>query len=77
MNKINTVKKENKISFENIKHIDSNGNEFWYARELQEVLGYIQWRNFKIVIDKAKETCDNSNVIVSDNFADISKIGKK
>jgi len=76
LNKIITATKENKISFEDIKHIDSNGNEFWYARELQEVLEYIQWRNFKIVINKAKEACDNSNVIVSDNFADVSKIVK-
>ncbi len=39
--------------FENIKHIDEFGNEFWYARELSKVLEYKDWRNFKKVIDKA------------------------
>lgn len=47
---------ENKYSnntFENIKHIDDYGNEYWYARELQKVLEYKDWRNFQKVIDKA------------------------
>ena len=39
--------------FENIKHIDEYGNEYWYARELQKVLEYKDWRNFQKVIDKA------------------------
>ena len=40
-------------TFENIKHIDDYGNEYWYARELQKVLEYKDWRNFQKVIDKA------------------------
>lgn len=54
---------ENKYTnniFENIKHTNEYGNEFWYARELQKVLEYKDWRNFKKVIDKAKESCENS-----------------
>ena len=43
------------ISFEAIKHIDENGIEFWYARELQSVLNYKEWRKFENVINKAKE----------------------
>ena len=39
--------------FENIKYIDEYGNEYWYARELQKVLEYKDWRNFQKVIDKA------------------------
>ncbi len=39
--------------FEDIKHIDENGNEYWYARELQKVLEYKEWRNFNKVINKA------------------------
>ena len=39
--------------FENIKHMDEYGNEYWYARELQQVLEYKDWRNFQKVIDKA------------------------
>ena len=35
-------------TFEDIKHIDENGIEFWYARELQSVLNYIEWQNLKM-----------------------------
>lgn len=37
-------------TFENIKHVRENGTEFWHARELAEVLEYVQWRNFQKVI---------------------------
>ena len=48
-------------TFDSIKHIDKNGVEFWDARELQKVLEYKQWRRFENVINKAKESCRNSN----------------
>lgn len=54
---------ENKYTnsiFENIKHVDEYGNEFWYARELQKVLEYKDWRNFRKVIDKAVLAAKNS-----------------
>jgi len=60
--------------FENIKHIDENGIEFWYARELQIALDYKQWRRFAQVIDKAKESCKSSGVNISDHFANIGKM---
>lgn len=60
--------------FENIKHIDEEGNEYWLARELQKVLGYIQWRRFENVIIKAKLSCDNSNLNIVDHFADVGKM---
>ena len=63
-------------NFESIKHIDENGVEFWYARELMIVLEYKQWRRFEQVIERAKEACKNSNVNVYDHFADVSKIVK-
>lgn len=44
-------------TFEDIKHIDENGIEYWYARELQKVLDYKEWRKFENVIKKAKEAC--------------------
>ena len=44
-------------SFENIKHIDENETEFWYARELQKVLDYKEWRKFEKVIQKAINAC--------------------
>ena len=43
-----------------IKRIDENGMEFWYARELAEVLDYNKWENFAKVIKRAMIACDNS-----------------
>lgn len=60
--------------FESIKNINEYEQEFWYARELQEVLQYTKWDNFKRVIEKAKEACSNSNANVLDHFADVGKM---
>ena len=46
--------------FENIKNVDAYGSEYWYARDLQKVLEYKDWRNFKKVIDKAIISANNS-----------------
>lgn len=62
--------------FEDIKHLTEDGIEFWYARELQKVLEYIKWDNFKNTIEKAKISCENSNVNVFDHFADVGKMVK-
>ena len=70
---MNNIDKTNK-SFENIKHIDENGVEFWYARELQVILNYKEWRKFENVINKAKEACENSEVSVFDHFVDVDKM---
>ncbi len=61
-------------TFESIKHINENGEEFWYARELQSILEYTQWRNFELVIEKAKTACKQSNNEVIHHFADVSKM---
>ena len=47
------IENYNESIFEKIRHIDEYGNEFWYARELQIVLQYTEWRNFERVIQKA------------------------
>ena len=69
---LNDIDKNNK-SFEDIKHIDENGVEFWYARELMPILQYSNWQNFKKIIDKAKISCENSGISVFEHFIDINK----
>lgn len=59
--------------FEEIKHLNEFGEEFWYARELQKVLDYTEWRNFKLVINKAITACENSQNNRSDHFVDVNK----
>lgn len=59
--------------FESIKHIDENGVEFWYARELMITLEYSKWENFIKVINKAKQSCENSNISVFEHFPDVRK----
>ena len=65
---------ENNKSFENIKHIDENGTEFWYARELMPILQYSNWQNFEKIIQKAKIACENSGIAVIDHFTDVNKM---
>ena len=67
------IDKNNK-SFEDIKHIDENGVEYWYARELMPILQYSNWQNFEKIINKAKISCKNSNINVLDHFTDINKM---
>lgn len=59
--------------FESIKHINEYGQEFWYARDLQNALEYKEWRNFKKVIDKAILACENSDAIVDEHFVEVNK----
>lgn len=70
---MNELQHYDELTFENIKHIDENGIEFWYARELQPVLEYAEWRNFLQVIDKAKIACEASGNRVATNFVDVNK----
>ena len=67
------IDKNNK-SFEDIKHIDENNNEFWYARDLQSVLDYKEWRKFEGVIKKAEISCKNSGIDNFDHFVGTDKM---
>ena len=71
---MNELEKINETIFESIKHVDDDGNEYWYARELQKVLEYTQWRKFNGVIEKAMNTCKASNYVVLDHFAGAGKM---
>lgn len=70
------LEKYGEMTFEKIKHIDDNGNEYWYARELQQILGYKEWRYFSAVIEKAQVACSQSNNSINSNFGVNTKIVK-
>ncbi|MGN1000723.1 MAG: DNA damage-inducible protein D [Bacilli bacterium] len=71
---MNIIKEYTEKMFEDIKHIDENGNEYWSARELQKVLDYSQWRRLESVIEKAKIACEKSNINIYDHFANVGKM---
>ena len=71
---MNEIKEYTDKIFEDIKHIDENGYEYWLARELQIVLDYKEWRKFEGVIDKAKSACKNSMVDTNEQFVDADKL---
>src|SRR3989344_7755039 len=52
---------------------EADGVEFWYARDLQNILGYVEWRKFQGVIEKAKEACKNSGYKREDHFVEAAK----
>ena len=68
------IKEYTEKIFEDIKNIDENGCECWYARELMPVLQYTLWQRFSNVIKKAMETCKNSNYNVLDHFISADKM---
>ena len=71
---MNNIKEYTTKLFEEIKHVDENGQEYWLAREFQKVLEYTQWRRFENVINKAKLACKNSGFNINDHFADVGKM---
>ena len=60
--------------FEDIKHTDEMGNEYWLARELMVVLEYKRWDKFKNVIGSAKIACINSKNNDFDHFSQVGKM---
>jgi len=73
------MKKETLIelhtSFErSVQTVDEDGAEFWLARDLQELLGYSQWRSFASVIDKAITSCIHSGYEPGDHFERVRRM---
>ena len=71
---MNNIIEYNETIFENIKHIDEDENEYWYARELQMILEYKKWQKFMNVIDNAKNACEQSKFSVDDHFTQVGKM---
>lgn len=61
-------------TFEDAAQSDDQGNEFWYARDLQILLGYAKWDNFLSVVERAREACVVSGNTASDHFAGVGKM---
>ena len=77
MNKLEKNKNYSNQNFEDIEHIDENGIEYWYARELQLVLDYKEWRKFENVIKKAIDACENSGISAFEHFVGADKLSKR
>lgn len=63
-----------KNQFDTIVHKIDENIEFWYARELQELLGYKRWENFETAIKKAMTSCETTGITVIDHFRDVTKM---
>nr|WP_320020557.1 DNA damage-inducible protein D [uncultured Draconibacterium sp.] len=61
-------------NFEDHSQTTENGIEFWFARDLQHLLGYTEWRNFNMVITKAKTACEVTDNLIADHFVDVNKM---
>ncbi len=74
MSRISTHSAHAHHTFEDIKHLDEQGNEFWYARSLAKVLDYSDFRNFIAVIEKVVTALEQSNMQVSDHIGEVTEM---
>lgn len=68
-----------KSIFDEIGHFinnedDSEQVEIWFARELQEILGYARWENFIVAINRAVDSCKTQNINIDDHFREVTKM---
>lgn len=68
-----------KSIFDTVVHFINNDNdseqvEVWFARELQELLGYARWENFTVAINRAVESCKSQNINIDDHFREVTKM---
>lgn len=71
---MNELKEYTETLFEDIKHIDEEGNEYWFARELMPLLGYSKWERFTNAINNAKTSCVKSGYDINDHFPEVGKM---
>ena len=71
---MNEIKEHTEKMFEDIKHIDEEGKEYWLARELQIAFDYKKWQKFINVIENAKIACEQSNFIIEDHITQVGKM---
>lgn len=57
-----------------IHQVEDTDVEFWFARELMQLLGYERWENFDKAIQRAMESCQTAGVKVSDHFREVTKM---
>ncbi len=63
-----------KSKFDSIAHLTEENIEYWIARELQELLGYLRWENFETAIKRAMQSCESSGIEINDHFRDLTKM---
>ncbi len=72
--KIQQYKSAFDLIAKNIKDDEGNSIEVWYARELQQVLGYSRWENFVVAIGRAMESCKTLGISLDDHFREVKKM---
>jgi len=72
--KINTYKSAFDAISKSIEDDNGDTMEVWYARELQNVLGYARWENFTVAINRAMESCKTQNISIDDHFREVTKM---
>jgi DNA-damage-inducible protein D len=68
------IANQHHATFEGIRQLDPDGNEYWFARDLAPLLDYQEWRNFMQVVEKAIQACRKSGNVVEDHFGDVTKM---
>lgn len=71
---MNELKECTEKMFEDIKHFDEEGNEYWSARELMPLFEYSKWERFSNAIDNAKVACEKSGYNIEDHFPGAGKM---
>lgn len=68
------IAKQHHATFEGVRHFEADGTEFWLARDLAPLLEYQEWRNFMLVVEKARVACQTSGQRIEDHFGDINRM---